>query len=589
MVQLAKEMKKEQGILLDPPTISKGKKISKEQKIQVASFFERDDISRQCPGKKDYLSVRDQNGVKQQCQKRLVLGNLKEIYQKFKDEEENPRIGFSSFCSLRPKYCVLAGSSGTHSVCVCTYHQNPMLQLNAIGHPGLSLEDVMGKAVCSRENEKCMMRRCDVCPGEDAVKQFIENLPELEGREEIRHKKWVTVDRCTLQDVVAPTEEFIESFSSSIMQLLRHHFVAKSQGHAFKEAKARLSPNEGVLVGDFAENYSFLVQDAAQGYHWDNSQCTLHPFVFYFKGVDSTIQHESFCFISDSTKHSTAMVYAFQKELIPLLQQRHPALQRIIYFSDGCAAQYKNCYNFINLSFHEEDFGITAEWNFFATSHGKNACDGIGGTLKRCVSQASLQRVYNNQITTAIDFFNYCKENISSIHCLFTNKQTVESTATQLQNRFSEAVTIKGTQKQHHFKPLLNGFMEIAELTTDAAQRSSAKIRKTAVVAEPLIEDESNQTTEYVGNYVVVKDSSKMWVAFVDHADEEFGDFFIKFLHPAGLNISYNFPPSQREQCFKSKDDIVGVLPEPTLIFSGSRVRYTFQKERLKAMMNGQR
>ena len=109
MVQLAKEMKKEQGILLDPPTISKGKKISKEQKIQVASFFERDDISRQCPGKKDYLSVRDQNGVKQQCQKRLVLGNLKEIYQKFKDEEENPRIGFSSFCSLRFKYCVLAG------------------------------------------------------------------------------------------------------------------------------------------------------------------------------------------------------------------------------------------------------------------------------------------------------------------------------------------------------------------------------------------------------------------------------------------------------------------------------------------------
>ena len=442
----------------------------------------------------------------------------------------------------------------------------------------------MGKAVCSLENEKCMMRRCDDCPGEDAVKQFIESLPELEGKEEIRHKKWVTVDRCTLQDVVAPTEEFIESFSSSIIKLLRHHFVAKSQGRAFKEAKARLNPNEGVLVGDFAENYSFLVQDAAQGYHWDNSQCTLHPFVFYFKGLDSNIQHESFCFISDSTKHSTAMVYAFQKDLIPLLQQRHPALQRIVYFSDGCAAQYKNRYNFINLSFHEEDFGVTAEWNFFATSHGKNACDGIGGTLKRCVSQASLQRVYSNQITTAIDFFNYCRENIASIHCLFTNKQTVESTATQLETRFSEAVSIKGTQKQHHFKPLLNGFMEIAELTTDAAQRSSAKIRKTAVVAEPLIENELNQPTRYVGNYVVVKYSSQKWVGFADQEDEEFGDVFIKFLHPPGLKTHYAFPPNQREQCFISKDDIVGVLSEPTLI-PGSRIRYTFQREQLQALM----
>ena len=192
--------------------------------------------------------MRDQNGVKQQCQKRLVLGNVKEIFQKFKDEEENPCVGFSSFCSLRPKHCVLAGSSGTHSVCVCTHHQHPMLQLNAIGQPGLSLEKVMGKAVCSLESEKCMMRRCNNCPGEGAVKQFIESLPELEGKEEIRHKKWVTVDRCTLQDVVAPIEEFISSFSSSIIKLLRHHFVAKSQGRSFKMAKERLTQNEGVLV-----------------------------------------------------------------------------------------------------------------------------------------------------------------------------------------------------------------------------------------------------------------------------------------------------------------------------------------------------
>ena len=100
---------------------------------------------------------------------------------------------------------------------------------------------------------------------------------------------------------------------------------------------------------DFSENYSFIVQDTAQGYHWENSQCTLHPFVFYFKMHDSTIGHESFCFISDSTKHSTAMVYTFLKKLIPHLKQAHDQIRKIIYFSDGCAAQYKNRYSFINL------------------------------------------------------------------------------------------------------------------------------------------------------------------------------------------------------------------------------------------------
>jgi hypothetical protein len=29
---------------------------------------------------------------------------------------------------------------------------------------------------------------------------------------------------------------------------------------------------------------------------------------------------------------------------------------------------------------HSEDFGVPAELHFFVTSHGKSACDGVGGT-----------------------------------------------------------------------------------------------------------------------------------------------------------------------------------------------------------------
>ena len=62
---------------------------------------------------------------------------------------------------------------------------------------------------------------------------------------------------------------------------------------------------------------------------------------------------------------------------------------KVFYFSDGSGAQYKNFKNFANLTFHKQDFGIEAEWHFFATSHGKNACDGVGGTLKRLAAKAS--------------------------------------------------------------------------------------------------------------------------------------------------------------------------------------------------------
>ena len=82
---------------------------------------------------------------------------------------------------------------------------------------------------------------------------------------------------------------------------------------------------------------------------------------------------------------------------MPELKNKHQNLSKIHYFSDGCSSQYKNCFNFINLCHHFDDFVITAEWNFFATSHGKNACDGVGGNVKRSLAKASLQRTLSHQ------------------------------------------------------------------------------------------------------------------------------------------------------------------------------------------------
>jgi hypothetical protein len=68
------------------------------------------------------------------------------------------------------------------------------------------------------------------------------------------------------------------------------------------------------------------------------------------------------------------------------LKRELPDGKNILYFSDGCAAQYKNFKNIINLCHHYIDFGITARWAFFATSHGKSSsCNGIVGTVKRLV------------------------------------------------------------------------------------------------------------------------------------------------------------------------------------------------------------
>ena len=74
---------------------------------------------------------------------------------------------------------------------------------------------------------------------------------------------------------------------------------------------------------------------------------------------------------------------------------------KIHYFTDGCASQYKHKYSFANVCYHDIDFpGVTCEWHFFATSHGKGACDGIGGTMKRATHLESLRRPVKDKILT---------------------------------------------------------------------------------------------------------------------------------------------------------------------------------------------
>ena len=60
------------------------------------------------------------------------LCNLQELYTAFKEKHLNVNIGFSKFCALRPKWRVLDGSKMTHSVCICSAHQNVVLLVDAM-------------------------------------------------------------------------------------------------------------------------------------------------------------------------------------------------------------------------------------------------------------------------------------------------------------------------------------------------------------------------------------------------------------------------------------------------------------------------
>lgn len=131
-------------------------------------------------------------------------------------------------------------------------------------------------------------------------------------------------------------------------------------------------------------------------------------------------------------------------------------MQKILYFSDGAASQYKNRYNVFNVAHHQIDFGLKAEWHFFATSHGKGPSDGLGGTLKREAARASLILPSDKQIQTPIQLYEWAKSKLSGINVAFVSATEISATKTKLQNRFNAAPPVPGIRSFHTVIPQKN-------------------------------------------------------------------------------------------------------------------------------------
>jgi len=338
MVRKAKDLVKRKGIL-SSPNPKPGHVLATETADHVRSFYECDEVSRMLPGKKDFVSVK-QEGKRVHIQKRLVLSNLREVYQLFKEKFPTLSIGFSKFAELRPKHCVLAGASGTHAVCVCTIHQNVKLMMLGGKIADLTANDdiplksydhCLAQMVCNPSQPACHLGTCGSCPGISGLKERLNSLMDDSLIDSVVYRQWVSADRSTLETISQSAEDFVDSLCEKLEVLLPHSFIARQQSSFQTELKCDLKPGEFLVVADFSENYSFVLQDAAQGFHWNNSQATIHPFVAYYMNAGE-LHHLCYVIISDCLHHDTVAVHLFQKNLIDYLRKRFHALPRKIFY-----------------------------------------------------------------------------------------------------------------------------------------------------------------------------------------------------------------------------------------------------------------
>lgn len=68
------------------------------------------------------------------------------------------------------------------------------------------------------------------------------------------------IERVCLENIVISSEEFVSTFSEQIQQLIPHDFIAKKQSEHLRLCKEMLQRGEYVVVSDFSQNYTFVIQ-----------------------------------------------------------------------------------------------------------------------------------------------------------------------------------------------------------------------------------------------------------------------------------------------------------------------------------------
>ena len=212
--------------------------------------------------------------------------------------------------------------------CVCTHHQNTILLLSAIKW-NVTYKVLMEKIVCDTLRMSAWFRDC---PGTEALRNYLDQqLEGIDVDEEFHFNQWKSSDRSQLITQTVTVDDYKDQVIESIN---------------LKDLKINLKDNECIVLGDFAENYEFVVQDEIPSYHWSKDSCTLHPVVVYFKiEGEQEIQHKSFCFLSDDRNHD---MFCLRSAEAPdfLHKRKYESITKEYYFSDGCGHNIKTIKTF---------------------------------------------------------------------------------------------------------------------------------------------------------------------------------------------------------------------------------------------------
>ena len=157
--------------------------------------------------------------------------------------------------------------------------------------------------------------------------------------------------------------------------------------------------------------------------------------------------------------------------------------------------------------------------------HGKNACDGIGGSTKRLFRLASLR---GEALTTTEQLYIWAQQHIPSVTFILILKEAIERNYNILQPRMKKAKTIKGTRQLFQFIPgSVPGILMATELSNQSLPSQKCIVVPSSFVQVDIL-------TIRIGDFLVVSSEGDWWITRVeDHIDTD-NLLSVTFFNPKG-------------------------------------------------------
>lgn len=528
-----------------PDTIARG--LPLETKDLVIDFYEREDISRQAPGRKDVITVRE-NGIKYKMQTRHLQCSIKEVFAMFKADHSDVKIGKTKFAELRPKH-VLLSNKLPHNVCLCKCHENFIMALDALHKqvpeiPNYS-DDFPSRLLCAKQSTNCWLNQCVGCKDGQMFMNLFGKY-EVQHCNEITWYVWKNTENAHLSKVVedGTISDLMKYICSILPRFLEHCFEKRSQAKIYRDQHKEVTNDSfsiktGLLQIDFSENYKCVSQDEIQSAHWAQSQISLFTSALYHSGIIHPI-----VIASDDLTHSKDTVIPYVDRI---LEEVPKEIEVLHVWSDGPTSQFKNKYIAAALPTLQEKHQLHITWNFFATSHGKGPVDGIGGSVKRQVWNAVKRRTHT--VYNATDFV--------AAAATVSNVKVHEMSPSELQHRykllklekiFSNAASIERIRECH--------FFEVVHEKTEGRRFSDASI-----ITDHFKRDKSVSFSASVGDWVEVDYDGELFPGEIKSVDNK--EYLVSVMVRAGKYWKW---PLQVDEVFYPQERVIRKLNAPDVV-----------------------